>query len=169
MDLDHNHLASKSPEEFVVVRWIGPGLWKVIGQAHITACTLSRLCAPDEAVSTLCFNNELRQFDEIYSLTSAEAVSLQWTHCFALSKPNQGTEQQRLSKLDKIASLAPPSSYFYVPIRPPDLDDCRSRLEPHWQGKFCQKVQLQKSRSQHVWFSEQALNIRVGKITKYAG
>lgn len=169
MDLDHNHLASNSPEEFVVARWIGPGVWKAIGQAHITACTLSRLCAPDEAVSTLCFNNELRQFDEIYSLTSAEAVFLQWTHCFALSNSNDWTEEQRASTLDEIASFTPPSSYFYVPVRPPDLDDCRSRLEPEWQEKFCHNLKLQESRSQHVWFSEQALNIRVGKITKYAG
>lgn len=163
--LDHNHLKNRSPEEFVVVRWMGPGLWKVVGQAHVTACLPHHTDQP-AAPSELCFNDDVRKFGLAYSLMSAEATLLQWTHCLAVPYADSETRNRML---DALVSLPPPSSYFYFVPSGPDgdeyLEDCRAKLEPDSKRRYCRPLLTTPyPRPDHLWFSSYAHDFRVGQL-----
>lgn len=152
-ELDHKDLEMHSPKDFVVVRWMGPSLWKVIGQAHVTACTLQGMAPPDSR-DHLCFaREEKRPYQAMYSIMSAEAAFLQWTHCLTLLHRRHEGRQQLL---DEIVSRPPPASYFYIPGFEKDLADCRKDLEPDWENKLCRRPALRESPIQHIWFTKMA-------------
>lgn len=164
INLEYDRLKDRSPEEFVVVRWIGPDVWKVIGQAHVTACLPRHVDSP-AAQEDLCFNDEVRKFGLVYSLMNAEAKFLQWTHC--LAAPYTDDRDTRTRKLDRLASLSPPPSYFYfVPCIGGTLETCRTDLAPDWENRYCRHLSSSDSqqRPEHLWSSDHASNFLGGQL-----